>query len=174
VGLEFDRTTAGLDVIWEPARSHTWATTDTAMALPSGASISPGGKTVDNRFRFNNLTVAAGLERTAKWLDLQVGLRLKRIRYRLEQELFLSEQGSQVRKSWLEWGPSWSADTAFGPVELRYSGRFVARGFPPPGWFPREVINSGTDLIVGVAESVGHSQYHMTTHRLSLSMPLGR
>ena len=42
--------TAGLDVIFEPGHSHTWAYADTVTRLPSGATLLPGQKTVDNEF----------------------------------------------------------------------------------------------------------------------------
>jgi hypothetical protein len=65
-----------------------------------------------------------------------------------------------------------------GALELRYTGRFTAKGFPPLSW-ARVVVDDaaeapGVDFVVGATEPVTMPDYRVTVHRITLSMPLGR
>jgi hypothetical protein len=172
----------GVDVIYEPGRSHTWAYADTVTATPSG-SIPIGGKTVDNQFRFSNWTVGVGLNREGARYGLQAGLRLKETRYTLDQQNFLTETRRNTRESWMEWTPSWSGILKFAEFDLRYTGRFTAKGWPDTmwgwgwGWVAGDramASPGGVDFVVGPTGPVWLPEYRVTTHRVTLSVPFGR
>jgi hypothetical protein len=169
----------GVDLVYEPGRSHTWAYADTVIATPTG-TLDAGDKTIDNQFRFNNWALAMGLEREGDRYGFQLGLRLRQIRYTLDQQNFLTELRRNTRESWLEWSPSWSGVVKFPELELRYTGRFTAKGWPEPGWFGGGVIVSpdggpgGVDFVVGATGPVWLPEYRVTTHRLTVSVPLSR
>jgi hypothetical protein len=168
---------AGLDVIFEPGRSHTWAFADSVTKLPSGAELQPGDKTVDNRFTFRNTSIGLGVQREGERFGFQLGLRLRTVSYSLEQQNFLAERTRDTDESWMEWAPSWGALARLGALDLRYTGRFTAKGFPPlfSRW-AEEVASPdvGVDFVVGATEPVAMPDYRVTVHRISLSMPLGR
>jgi hypothetical protein len=175
---------AGLDVIYEPGRSHTWAYADTVTRLPSGATLQPGQKTVDNEFEFQNMSIGLGVQRETERFGFQLGLRLRQISYSLDQQNFLAERVRKTDESWMEWMPSWGLVTRLGALDLRYTGRFTAKGFPPLGipFFgfavdesaAGPVSDAGVDFVVGATQAVSMPDYRVTTHRIMLSMPIGR
>ena len=169
---------AGLDVIYEPGRSHTWAFADSVTRLPSGATLRPGDKTVDNEFSFSNMSLALGVGREGERYGFQLGLRLRQISYSLDQQNFLTEQVRSTDESWMEWTPTWGALARLGMLELRYTGRFTAKGFPPLGWGVAvedavAMPDVGVDFVVGATQPVNLPDYRVTVHRITLSMPLG-
>jgi hypothetical protein len=168
---------AGLDVIFEPGRSHTWAFADSVTQLPSGAELQPGDKTVDNQFSFRNMSIALGVQREGERFGFQLGLRLRMISYSLEQQNFLAERVRDSDESWMEWAPSWGALARLGALDLRYTGRFTAKGFPPLWAWSEELAaapDAGVDFVVGATQPVSLPDYRVTVHRVTLSMPLGR
>jgi hypothetical protein len=164
----------GVDLIYEPGRSHTWAYADSVTTTPGG-TLQPGDKTIDNRFRFSNWMLGMGLQREQQRFDFQLGLRLRQIRYTLDQHNFLTDLQRNTRESWLEWSPSWGAVVKFPEFDLRYTGRFTARGWPTFGGMvvmPDAGV-PGIDFVVGATGPVWLPEYRVTTHRLTLSVPIG-
>jgi len=168
--------TIAFEVVFEPARSHTWAFADSVTAVPGGGSIPVGGKTVDNQFRFRNWNAAVGGEHQGDRYGVQFGLRLRQINYTLEQHNFLQNVERRTRESWMEWSPSWAGNLRFPEFELRYTGRFTARGWPGMGFIVPDVIAhpGGTDFVIGPTGPVFLPDYRVTTHRLTLAVPFGR
>jgi hypothetical protein len=181
LGVGAARTEAGatvsLEVVFEPGRSHTWALADTVTALPSGATLQPGDKTVDNQFRFMNWNMGLGFERDRERLGWQLGLRVRQINYSLDQHNYLAERRRETRERWMEWTPSWGGFARFGQIELRYAGRFTAKGWPDTIWFGgRNVMalaDTGVDFVVGPTGPVNIPAYRVTTHRVTVSVPFG-
>jgi hypothetical protein len=182
IGLGLSRqqegATFGMDVVLEPGRSHTWAYADTVVVLESGALLQPGDKTVDNQFRFLNWSAAVGGDWEGRRFGAQLGLRTRRIAYSLDQENFLAERRRETRERWTEWTPSWGTHVRFGSAEVRYSGRFTARGWPQTMWwgggFARlDAASPSVDFVVGPTGAVSLPEYRVTTHRIMLSMPFG-
>jgi hypothetical protein len=182
IGAGVSRSEAGatlaMELIVEPGRSHTWAFADTAVTLPSGAVLEAGDRTVDNQFRFLNWVVGLGFERETERLGYQLGLRVRQINYSLDQEHFLAEVRRATRESWAEWSPSWGAVARFGGMEVRYGGRFTARGWPDLGWFGGDTLvavpEAGVDFVVGATGPVSIPSFRVTTHRFTLSVPFGQ
>jgi hypothetical protein len=175
-----DGATVSMEVVLEPGRSHTWAFAEEAIELPSGAVLQPGDKTVDNQFRFLNWNVGLGFERERERTAWQIGLRLRQINYSLDQHNFLAEQRRETRESWMEWTPSWAGLARFGSMEIRYSGRFTAKGWtgmPGGAWLGRGTLaatpDAGIDFMVGPTGPVNIPAYRVTTHRVTVSVPFG-
>lgn len=58
---EVGRSTAAVEAAYEPIWSHTWATAVAPLTTPDGTTRPAGSTTVDNRFRFHNGHLRAGL-----------------------------------------------------------------------------------------------------------------
>lgn len=135
VGLarEFDNTTMGFDLIFEPIYSTTWADAARDTVSASGAVIPKGGHTVDNTFRFDNTEFRFGFEYIAAPDDrthfgLQYGLSLYSIRYRLNQTDRVSETNRKQREDWMEWTPSLGFKLRNPKYEVRYAVSFTCGG----------------------------------------------
>jgi hypothetical protein len=168
--------TFGLEVVFEPARSHTWAFADTVIAVPGGF-LQAGEKTVDNQFRYRNWHMAFGVDREAGLVGFQLGMRLRHIRYSLDQQNFLTDRRRQTRESWMEWSPAWGAALNFDEFQIRYSGRFTARGWPDTGFVVMDrgvAMPGGIDFIVAPTEPVNFPDFRVTLHRLMVAVPFGR
>jgi hypothetical protein len=78
-------TTFGMDVIYEPARSSTWANAAAPVPTASGDTIPMGGRTVENEFRFSNALVNMGVAREVGPAAFQLGLQIRAYDYHLDQ-----------------------------------------------------------------------------------------
>lgn len=170
--------TFAMELLYEPGRSHTWAYADTIIPTPTG-ELQPGDKTIDNQFRFGSWNLGLGLEREGEKTGFQLGLRLRNYRYNLEQHNFLTEVQRETDESWIEWSPSWSGNVKFAEFELRYSGRFTAKGWPNSdfGCFlgceaVADAGPRGPDFVIGPTAPVVLPEFRVTTHRITISVPI--
>ncbi|MEX2528595.1 MAG: hypothetical protein WEA09_13265 [Gemmatimonadota bacterium] len=171
--------TLSMEVIFEPGQSHTWAFADTTIALPSGATLQAGDRTVDNQFRFKNWNVGVGFQKELDRTAWQMGLRVRQVNYTLDQHNYLAEEQRDTRESWMEWTPSWGALLKLGGMELRYAGRFTTKGWPDTVWFgvtraDFAQAGPGVDFVVGPTGPVNIPAFRVTTHRITASIPFGR
>jgi hypothetical protein len=174
------RTLLGAEVLLQPGRSHTWAFADSAIATPGG-KLQKGDKTVDNEFRFANWTMALGLEHEWNPGGVQIGLRVNRYGYHLDQQNFLRDTTVATDEDWIEWSPGWGGFLKLGRAEVRYSGRWVAKGFDFPGgfWGTRAVAADaaapgGNDFLVAPTSRVDLPDFRVVTHRVTVAVPLSR
>jgi hypothetical protein len=175
-----ERTSYAMELIFEPGRSHTWAYADTAVTTPAGV-IQPGEKTVDNQFRYGNWNLAAGVQHETDRAGFQLGIRVHQTRFSLEQHNFLADTVRDTDERWIEWSPSWGGVLKFGDFDLRYTGRFTAKGSPdnvfrggPEALMTRDAPLSGVDFVVGPTGPVSLPEFRVTMHRLMVSVPFGR
>jgi hypothetical protein len=170
------------ELLLQPGHSHTWAFADSAITTPGGP-LKKGDKTVDNEFRFSNWTMALGMDHQWRTAGVQLGLRVNRYGYSLDQENFLRDESIETDEDWIEWSPGWGGNVKLGRAELMYSGRWVAKGFDYPdggffGWgTTRDVINApeaagGNDFLVAPTERVDMPDFRVMTHRFTVVVPL--
>jgi hypothetical protein len=170
--------TFGLEVIYEPIWSDTWADTPEPVETQSGGVIPAGGRTVENDFRFHNARVRMGLGRDFRTMGFQLGLDVRSIRYDLEQENHVEGFLRNQRESWMEWTPSWGASLRFPEFELRYVGRTttgtgrpgVALGFGNA--FVGVAALDAADFIVAPSGPLTLQDARVLTHQVSVSIPL--
>jgi len=174
----------GVDAIYEPIRSHTWADASVPIVTFSGDTIAPGGKTIENRFSFSNALLRIGvgrdidLENAKRAFGLQLGLVLRSISYHLEQTDHVELTQRALHTGWLEWTPTWGLSLRFPELEIRYQGR-VTKGAGRPGgggnFFPVGVadmaLSSGT-ILAAPSGPLNLVDVNTTTHQISLSLPL--
>ena len=173
------RTTLGAELLLQPGRSHTWAFADTVTSTPGGM-LQVGDKTVDNRFHFSNWTMALGLDHQWRGAGMQLGLRVNRYSYQLDQENYLADRSIETNERRLEWSPSWGFNMKLGRADLMYTGRWVSKGFDFPTLFSedKDVINipepapGGNDFLVAPTQPVDLPDFRVTTHRFTVVVPL--
>jgi len=173
------RTTVGAELMVQPGRSHTWAYADSVTSTPGG-KLQPGDKTVDNEFRFANWTMALGMDHQWNPGGVQLGLRMNRYGYHLDQDNFLQDTTIATDEGWIEWSPSWGGNLKLGRAELMYSGRWVAKGFDyPRTWWGNSRVDvmvpeaaGGNDFLVAPTQRVDLPDFRVTTHRFTVVVPL--
>jgi hypothetical protein len=172
----------GLDVIYQPIRSYTWADAPVPIATLSGDTIAAGGKTLDNRFAFSNALLRLGwghdvpLEGSKNVVGLQFGLMLRSIHYDLHQTDYVQELQRSMQTGWLEWTPTWGISLRAAELEIRYQGRLTQGGGRPGANFAfvgvrATDLSSGT-LLAAPPQPLSLVAVRPTTHQLTLSVPL--
>ena len=169
--------TVGAELIYEPIWSETWADSDTTVRSRTGRVIEPGGKTVENDFRFSNFLFRAGLAREQERWGFQLGLQARDIHYWLDQRDNVRETQREQEEEWLEWTPTWGAGVKFPEFHVRYTGRRTSgTGHPGVagvgGRAPTAL--SSSDFIVAPGGALTLQEAAVWTHQVSVTVPLGR
>ncbi|MBI2073684.1 MAG: hypothetical protein HYT81_11770, partial [Gemmatimonadetes bacterium] len=184
-GLGIARThgpaTFGIDVIYEPIWSHTWADAEGPTATRTGGTIPASGMTIENHFRFSNALVRMGVTRDlGQTADFQLGLVVRSIQYRLNQDDHVQVSSRSLREHWVEWTPTWGFGLRFPEVEIRYQGR-VANGTGRPGVVPEprggfELADAtarvASNILVAPTGPLTLGEVKVVTHQISLSVPI--
>jgi hypothetical protein len=132
-------TTFGMDVLFQPIWSHTWASSVTNDTIT----------TTDNHFTFSNVVMRLGVAQEVRPAQIQLGLAVRSIDYVMQQQVstgpaavaYAAQSATERRQheSWMEWTPTWGVSVALPGLSLRYVGRLttgtgrpgVASGWPP-------------------------------------------
>lgn len=184
VGVGISRSAAGatfgLDLVYEPIWSYTWADTPVPIATDAGGTIAAGGKTVENRFRFNNAIARMGFSQDVelthgRGLGLQMGLSVHRIDYTLHQRNNLADSERRLDEDWVEWSPTWGLSLRFPAWELRYRGS-VTNGTGRPGVFSSDrldvaVPQSAGNVLVAPSGPLTLTKVQVMTHQISIAFP---
>lgn len=175
--------TFGMDVVYEPIWSYTWADAAAPIEAVGGDTIPAGGKTIENRFRFSNALFRMGLNQElelggwAKTAALQLGLVVRSNRYRLEQFDNVQVSGRNQEEAWVEWTPTWGLALRFPELEVRYRGR-VTHGTGRPGVGPTggfRLQDGGVaagGIIIAPSGPLTLDPVSVATHQVSVSLPL--
>jgi hypothetical protein len=171
--------TLGVDLVYEPIWSETWADSDTAVTSRSGRVIAPGGRTVENDFRFSNFLLRTGLEREEERWGFQLGLHVRNIHYWLDQRDNVRETRRQQEEEWLEWTPTWGGSVKFPEFHVRYVGNITTgTGRPGVAWDRTRIGRGGVDLASDVILAPGGpltlQESAVWVHQVSVTVPLRR
>ncbi len=170
--------TFGMDIVYEPATSDTWAEAADTVITASGDSILPGGKTIENAFRHSNAYVSVGVSQAIGPAAFQLGLHLRAYDYHLDQWDNVTETTRRQDEQWMEWVPSWGARLRIGEAELRYVGRVTTgTGRPGVAWTPAaesRFLDAGlaNDIVVAPGGPLTLQDVTVTTHQISVSLPI--
>lgn len=167
----------GLDLVYEPARSETWAQAAEPVPTVTGDTLPAGARTVENDFHFRNKLLRLGLGREDERWGFQLGLQVRFIEYELEQFDFVQKNLREQRERWAEWTPTWGLVFKFPEVQLRYFGR-VTTGTGRPGivtrWqVARAELAAASDFLVAPAGPLTLQEAHVLTHQIGVTLPLG-
>lgn len=178
-----DGATIGVDLIYEPIASETWADAAADTAIAGGGVIPAGGRTVENTFRFSNLKLRLGLakerpltaERPSAW-GYQLGLAVHAIDYRLRQTNHVERTSRTQDERWMEWTPSLALRYRSRTFTLAYdfrltcgTGDCVDLG---NGDFVTGVPSAGGGIIVAPSAPLRFESGGMSVHRFSFTVPL--
>ena len=183
ISRRLDRSTFGLDLIYEPIWSHTWADAASPIVAIDGTTIPAGGMTIENRFRFSNALLRMGLGQEvalggpAAVGGLQLGLAVRGIHYWLDQHDHVQNSDRAHEERWTEWTPTWGLSLRFPELEIRYQGT-QTNGTGRPG------VNPGFDRFAVAEAAVGSNilaapsgpltldEVKVRTHQISISLPI--
>ena len=173
-------TTFGLDVVYEPGVSYTWADDTRDVTAADGSIIPAGGKTVENWFVFSNASLNVGINQDVDNTAFQLGLRVHSVDYRLRQEDHVEMTRRTQNEEWIEWTPSWGFRVKFSGLELRYQGSASSASH-----FPFINLDFDGDDLLTVADAGGFTNVlaaprgdlvvpdlTVTSHRLAISVPI--
>lgn len=172
----------GMDLIFEPIRSHTWADAAEPVVTELGDTIPAGGMTIENRFHFSNALFRMGVGRDVEFsggagrtVGLQLGLVVRSIHYRLAQYDHVQLAGRNQEERWVEWTPTWGLSLRFPDLEIRYHGA-VTHGTGRPGVAPSgarlAAFEAGSNIIAAPSGPLTLDEVSVATHQISLSFPL--
>lgn len=165
----------GMDVVWEPIWSNTWAEAAEPVKRADGTVIPIGGRTVENDFFFHNAAVHMGLGRETERWGLQLGLQVRSYDYTLEQTDLVEGTFREQDESWMEWTPSWGGSLTFPEVSIRYTGRLTTgTGKPGVAWERLAAPADATrgNFIVAPDGPLTLQDVTVVMHQLMVSLPI--
>jgi len=170
----------GLDVVYEPIWSHTWANTDTVMVIDTSRIISAGEKTVENYFEFANWIMRMGVRHEGDRFGFQLGLQIYSYKYWLKQVNHVEDSRRSQKEHWVEWVPSWGITLKFPEFHIRYMGRSTfgtgRPGIDQTSWWELRggALLGDADFIIAPSGPLNLQEDRMTTHQITVSVPLNR
>ncbi|MGH7494811.1 MAG: hypothetical protein ACREOO_20760 [bacterium] len=170
-----ERNIVGIDLIYEPIWSHTWADAEGAVRTSQELLIPAGGKTVENYFTFNNWLVRLGVQEQDKVFGFQLGIQARFIRYHLKQDNFVLGTRRTQKESWGEWTPSIGFNLNLSSCQIRYTGSLTT-GTGQPGvasgfrWISGESASS--DYVIAPSGSLTLQEAVVLTHQISVAVAL--
>jgi hypothetical protein len=169
-------TTFGVDVVFQPAWSETWAEAEGDTVSVGGTPIREGEKTIENSFDFKNAVVSMGAAQVVGPVQLQLGVQVRAYDYHLDQWDNIDESFRRQDEDWMEWTPTWGVRLKLRSVEVRYMGRATTgTGRPGVAWAPDAATREAgfaNDIVVAPSGPLTLQDVTVTTHQLSVSVPI--
>lgn len=184
VSRTFEGTTFGVDAIFEPIRSHTWADAAAPVETVGGDTLAAGARTIENWFRFANAMLRFGVTEERRVVDsetvfaLQFGLAVRTISYRLRQVDHLQDTERAQRESWNEWMPTWGLRMEMPRLTLGYRGSLTSGTGRPSvagtfggtrGGFE---VASGSNVLIAPSGPLALEKVNVVSHQISISLPI--
>jgi hypothetical protein len=178
VGKQTGPVTLGMDLVFEPGWSSTWAEAANATPTVEGDTIPSGGRTVENEFQFSNAFVRVGAGYEVGVATFQLGLQVRAYDYELDQWNNVESTSRRQNEQWMEWTPSWGLRVRLRGVELRYLGRMTTgTGLPGIAWNGSTVTRAesmglANDIVVPPGGPLTLQDAEVWTHQISVAVPL--
>jgi hypothetical protein len=182
LGKALGSSSFGVDLVYEPIRSHTWADNASDVVTDAGVVIPAGAKTFENWFRFQNRKLRVGFSRefstdtdSTEHVRIQLGFAVYSTSYRLRQRDHVALTEREQSASWAEWGPTLGVGFRTRLIDVGYTLQLncapesctIATGddvtvAPSPG--------TGAVVVpVGNAPGLGYGR--TLVHRLTVTWP---
>ncbi|MHC4150088.1 MAG: hypothetical protein ACYSR5_11450 [Planctomycetota bacterium] len=176
----FEKSTIGIDLVYEPIWSNTWADAADYVTTRSGHLLPPGYKTVENDFRFSDWILRMGLtSKENETFGFQLGLQARSIGYELDQKNYIEEFSRNQHERWDEWAATWGLLLNLDGLDIRYNGRWTT-GTGRPGVDRRNLNSPGcasclsADYILAPEGSLTLQNADVVTHQVTVAVPLTR
>ncbi len=173
-----ENTKFGIDIVYQPAASETWAEALDPVETVRGDTIPSGGKTVENSFDFSNAFVNMGVTQNAGPVALQLGLQVRAYDFHLDQFDNVARTSRRQDEDWMEWVPSWGLQVRLADFELRYFGR-VTTGTGRPGVAWSGVVadralaaEAANDILLAPTGPLTLQDATVMTHQFSVAIPI--
>lgn len=171
-----DQVTIGIDLIYEPIWSNTWADAAEPVTTSNGGFIPVGGKTIENDFRFSNKLLRIGIQKDSKQGGFQFGVQVRAIKYWLDQYDYIENFRRKQKENWSEWTASWSFNLNFTQFRFRYSGRVTTgTGRPGVAWQGDQrngFFAASADFIIAPSGPLTLQDARVLTHQISFTVPI--
>jgi hypothetical protein len=173
-----DRTRFGIDIVYEPATSETWAEAEGPVEKVNGDTIPDGGKTVENSFDFSNAFVNMGVAHDAGPISVQLGMRVSAYDFHLDQWDNVADSFRRQDEDWMEWVPSWGLTARLSDLELRYVGRVTTgTGRPGVAWTGAanerlDAAAAANDILLAPSGPLTLQDATVLTHQVSVAIPI--
>jgi hypothetical protein len=170
--------TVGMDLVYEPGWSSTWAVTTAPVPTASGDTVPAGGRTVENEFQFSNARINVGVGYDVGRATLQFGLQVRANDYHLDQWDIVANSTRAQDEQWLEWVPSWGVRLRLQGLELQYMGRVTTgTGRPGVAWSGGAVTRMAdaalaNDIVVAPSGPLTLQEAAVWTHQISVAVPI--
>jgi hypothetical protein len=176
LGSENETTRFGIDLIYEPIWSNTWAEAAELIELENDRKIYPGQKTIENDFSFDNIIGRIGYLTKINNVDLSAGLEIYHRSYSLVQRDFISINKRSQEEKWAEYTWSWGAELHFKYFDIKYNGHIIT-GAGIPGVFRSTFENfSGakflSDFVVAPSGSLNLDYKTTSMHQFIIHVPI--
>lgn len=183
IARRHEASTFGIDLIYEPIWSHTWADAADPIETRLGKIIPSGGMTIENHFRFSNTVLRMGVSQALSLggpvaAGLQLGVGIRSIHYWLDQQNHVEVSRRSQEEAWTEWTPTWGFSLRFPELEIRYRGS-MTNGTGRPGVVPERgggvalaAADVGSNILVAPSGPLTLTEVRVMTHQVSFSLPL--
>lgn len=165
----------GLDLVFEPIRTETWAGTDVPVTTWNNALIPAGGKTVENFFDFSNWILRSGFRASNGFTEFQAGIRVHAISYNLFQIDHVQSFQRNQKESWQEWTFSMGLGLRFSSVHLLYN-LLLTTGTGQPGissfTTARTSALAAADFLPAPGGQLALREAWVFQHQISLSVDI--
>lgn len=169
----------GVDVVYEPAWSETWAEAADTVRTVAGELLQAGDHTVENDFFLSTLHLRLGLERESERWGFQLGLHAASRETELDQWNVVTATRREQEESWMEWSPTLGGTIRFPELEIRYSGRLTTGTGRPsvdfavrPGTLRADSALEAGDFLVAPSGPLVLQEAAVLTHQLAVRLPL--
>lgn len=163
----------GIDVIYEPITSETWAEAAVPVPAPSGRIIPIGGRTIENFFDFYNQIIRLGWRGFGEYTDVQFGVQVHSIKYYMKQINHSLELQRNQKEEWNEWTISLGIGFPFLGTQVRYTG-LLTTGTGRPGvggraWGTNSTTGfTNNDFLVAPTGRLNLNEAWVLTHQISV------
>jgi hypothetical protein len=166
----------GLDVIYEPAFSETWAEADGTEFVPAGRMIMVGSRTIENTFDFYNHIIRLGIRSAVR--DLGIGVSLHSYKYYMKQVNHILETSRRQKEEWTEVTVTLGFGFDLFGGHVKYLGLFTTgTGRPgvtsPQGSIsPRATFDTAASFMVAPSGQLSLDEAWTGVHQLSFVIQL--
>ncbi len=167
----------GIDLVYEPIRSRTWADAAEEITTWTGSKIYPGQKTVYNYFDISNWILRMGFSEKQPPIGIQLGLSAHRISYWLDQKDYITQVSRSQYENWIELTGSWGFLLRLTGFDIHYSGSItIGTGIPgaqgPIRTFAASMDYAKGNFVVAPSGSLLVEEHEIFIHQIALIVPL--